>query len=346
VTLKVREAASGQSFNFNAPASGLEDRTASFNEFDSSELLNDLMFSRDDDNLGVQVQGLDPGQYEVFVIAREQDQADRTYAIDIGSSTSSSVAVGDFGPVHATDTPTSAPSEWVLNQNYYSEVITVEPGESVYVLVDVTSTAKPFGLFQGLQLVQLATLKAADFNSDGAVDNLDLIKWQSEFGVNNGADADDDGDSDGYDFLAWQRACEGSVSNLTTPMSTSAEDKASLAFLEASELEAEQQANLRASAIDLYRDLAAAWFSLSRTSSKLESKEVIFLGRSQHSSDSDRSASTLHRSVSSRQQVDWKSPQTYPHSIETADEGFSETKNWRSIGETVTELLSPHLLSL
>ncbi|MBN1851577.1 MAG: hypothetical protein JW829_02600 [Pirellulales bacterium] len=49
-----------------------------------------------------------------------------------------------------------------------------------------------------------------DFNSDGVVDNDDLVIWQEGFGTTSGADlsngdSDADGDVDGNDFLAWQQ---------------------------------------------------------------------------------------------------------------------------------------------
>ncbi len=44
-----------------------------------------------------------------------------------------------------------------------------------------------------------------DFNGDGRVDHLDLLKWQDDYGPDGGSDADGDGDSDGRDFLIWQR---------------------------------------------------------------------------------------------------------------------------------------------
>jgi hypothetical protein len=53
-------------------------------------------------------------------------------------------------------------------------------------------------------------LLAGDFNSDGRVDNADLVIWQEGYGQTSGAntsdgDADGDGDVDGRDFLTWQR---------------------------------------------------------------------------------------------------------------------------------------------
>jgi hypothetical protein len=48
-----------------------------------------------------------------------------------------------------------------------------------------------------------------DFNADGAFDQADLARWQSGFGMTEGAthwqgDADNDGDVDGADLMVWQ----------------------------------------------------------------------------------------------------------------------------------------------
>ena len=45
----------------------------------------------------------------------------------------------------------------------------------------------------------------ADFNKDGNVNDLDLIRWQANYGASAMADSDSDGDSDGADFVTWQR---------------------------------------------------------------------------------------------------------------------------------------------
>ena len=57
----------------------------------------------------------------------------------------------------------------------------------------------------GLELtLALDDVFAADFDSDGDVDGVDFLAWQSGFGVNASGDADFDGDTDGNDFLIWQ----------------------------------------------------------------------------------------------------------------------------------------------
>ncbi len=56
----------------------------------------------------------------------------------------------------------------------------------------------------------------ADFDTDGDVDNIDLLIWEAFFGTpGNGADADEDGDSDGNDFLTWQREFTGPAAPAT-----------------------------------------------------------------------------------------------------------------------------------
>jgi hypothetical protein len=63
-----------------------------------------------------------------------------------------------------------------------------------------------------------APVESGDFNSDGAVNGLDLAIWKSGFGATGAAalksagNADGDGDVDGRDFLIWQRGGSPSAS--------------------------------------------------------------------------------------------------------------------------------------
>ncbi|BBO31333.1 hypothetical protein [Lacipirellula parvula] len=54
-------------------------------------------------------------------------------------------------------------------------------------------------------------LLPGDFNNDGVVDDLDLTKWQADFGQNRLSDANADGVTDGADFLIWQRSAGASL---------------------------------------------------------------------------------------------------------------------------------------
>ena len=59
-----------------------------------------------------------------------------------------------------------------------------------------------------IYLVTNSLAHDADFDGNGVVDDLDLAKWEADFGQNSGSDANFDGDSDGADFLIWQRQNE------------------------------------------------------------------------------------------------------------------------------------------
>lgn len=66
---------------------------------------------------------------------------------------------------------------------------------------------------------------AADFNEDGFVDNLDLMKWETGYGISSSAshmdgDANEDGIVDGQDILIWQTEYTGpgSLAGLAAPV--------------------------------------------------------------------------------------------------------------------------------
>lgn len=215
VDVRVREASDGRSFDFDAPVDDLENRDGNFSGFYSPDLLSSLMFSRDNDDLGVRVEGLAPGEYQVYAIAREPDSgagtgSQRTYSFDIGASSSASVKFGDLGLGHVTATPSSAPDTWVENQNYYAETVTVAAGQSLYVLMDSTNSA--FGLLQGLQIVQRSITPEliGDYNQDGTVDAADYTVWRDQKGTtvepSTGADGTGDGIVDADDYSAWSGA--------------------------------------------------------------------------------------------------------------------------------------------
>ncbi|MEM9352104.1 MAG: glycosyl hydrolase [Planctomycetota bacterium] len=68
-------------------------------------------------------------------------------------------------------------------------------------VVDYTSTA----------VTLTVAGSVADFDFDGDVDDQDLAKWQTAFGMNAEGDADGDGDSDLQDLLVWQSEYTGSL---------------------------------------------------------------------------------------------------------------------------------------
>lgn len=56
------------------------------------------------------------------------------------------------------------------------------------------------------EIYRLVLDLSGDFNDNGTVDELDLLKWQADYAQGGGSDADDDEDTDGTDYLAWQRS--------------------------------------------------------------------------------------------------------------------------------------------
>ena len=75
----------------------------------------------------------------------------------------------------------------------------IDGGTTVGYYSDSTGTRHGF-----LAVILGPSTFAADFDFDVDVDVDDFIRWQMEFGVDDGADADGDGDSDGDDFVIWQ----------------------------------------------------------------------------------------------------------------------------------------------
>jgi hypothetical protein len=67
-----------------------------------------------------------------------------------------------------------------------------------------TGVAATLGI-DNITLAGAQPLLEADFNGDGAVNGLDLARWEGAFGVDGSADATGDGVSAGEDFLVWQR---------------------------------------------------------------------------------------------------------------------------------------------
>ena len=84
--------------------------------------------------------------------------------------------------------------------------------------------------YQVLSELETVVYDPADFDTDGDVDEQDLLLWQSNFG-GAGSDADDDGDTDGADFLAWQRQWTGDLSMIAASSQTVPEPSTTLLLL-------------------------------------------------------------------------------------------------------------------
>lgn len=180
VNLKIREANDGSPFNFAVGAAGLEDRTADYTGFHGTELMNDLVFTREFDDLGLQISDLPTGKYAVYTLLREPSAAGRTYSVDIGAGIGDTPSFGDFGLGNTTASPAEAPNEWTHRQNFYAETVEVFDGESLFVLID--STNDQYVSLQGLQVVRIEDVELPE-----NVYQIDI--GPTTEGVHNGSNA-------------------------------------------------------------------------------------------------------------------------------------------------------------
>lgn len=72
-------------------------------------------------------------------------------------------------------------------------------------------------LDDGVESLSFELIAAADFNSDGDVDQGDLKTWQDNFGSSAAGDANLNGLTDGDDYLIWQRQYTGAEGIATIP---------------------------------------------------------------------------------------------------------------------------------
>lgn len=73
-----------------------------------------------------------------------------------------------------------------------------------------------FAIFR-YAIAQDTPIIPADFDSNGTVDGVDLLQWESDYGINGDSDGDFDGDSDALDLLVWQRQA-GAGANLAAAL--------------------------------------------------------------------------------------------------------------------------------
>ena len=77
-----------------------------------------------------------------------------------------------------------------------------------------------------LEITSPLVFDAADFDTDGDVDDADLAIWQAAFGTSTAGDANGDNQTNGLDFLLWQQQYTGTL----VPISAVPEPSAFLLF--------------------------------------------------------------------------------------------------------------------
>jgi len=113
-------------------------------------LMSDWIFTNSNANLGIRVQGLAPGDYEVYAIVRERSELDRTYDVGIGVGNTSSIGALSVTSIGATTGNTN----WIDGENYADELVTVSSA-SDYITVIIDPTSAAYGTISGLQIVSV-----------------------------------------------------------------------------------------------------------------------------------------------------------------------------------------------
>jgi len=72
-------------------------------------------------------------------------------------------------------------------------------------------------LDDGVEQLSFELLQAADFDTDGDVDGVDLAFWTEAYSSGDGGDANLNGITDGDDYLIWQRQYTGPAGVATVP---------------------------------------------------------------------------------------------------------------------------------
>ena len=112
-------------------------------------LTGDWFFGVQNENLGVRVSGLAPGDYDVYSINREPVEPGRTYDVGIGVADTANLT--DLAVTSLTGQATNA-TAFVDGHNFATERVTVtSTADFITVIVDPTN--ERFGTISGLQIV-------------------------------------------------------------------------------------------------------------------------------------------------------------------------------------------------
>ena len=116
-------------------------------------------FGVGNENLGVRVSGLAPGDYDVYSINREPVEPGRTYDVGIGVADTANLT--DLAVTSLTGQATNA-TAFVDGHNFATERVTVtSTSDFITVIVDPTNAA--FGTISGLQIVAVGVPEPSSF---------------------------------------------------------------------------------------------------------------------------------------------------------------------------------------
>ncbi len=136
------------SFDQSLEASSLNIDPASGSLYDTP-LYGDWIFTRNDENVVVRVNGLAAGTYDVLLPLREEGQPDRTFDVFFGTQAADGSSDPVFGP--PVNGVAGLPATFTEGENFYRGNVSIQDNEYIVVMVDPTNAE--FGFVQGLQIV-------------------------------------------------------------------------------------------------------------------------------------------------------------------------------------------------
>ena len=146
--------------DWNAPIDrGRNNNASGSGDIYDTALTGSWFFGVNNENLGVRVSGLAPGDYDVYSINREPVEPGRTYDVGIGVADTANLT--DLAVTSLTGQATNA-TAFVDGHNFATERVTVtSTSDFITVIVDPTNAA--FGTISGLQIVAVGVPEPSSF---------------------------------------------------------------------------------------------------------------------------------------------------------------------------------------
>lgn len=144
----------GGSGNADYSTSPRQSGSTSGNNVFDNDLWENWLFSTGGNNIFVRVEGLDPGEYDVYALAREHTESGRTYngyaGIDAGGDSDD-----DISDLNLIGTGIPAPDQTALDEleDYFTTSVTIAAGDALIVAIDPTNA--DFATLSGLQIVEV-----------------------------------------------------------------------------------------------------------------------------------------------------------------------------------------------
>lgn len=124
-------------------------------------LWENWIFTRNNDNLFVRLEGLLAGEYDVYALVREPNQLGRTYDAYLGTDAGSS-ADDEIGDLTSIGVGTNANDQSSLDEleDFFTSTITLNSGDALVLAIDPTN--EQFATLEGMQIVSTNVVSPCD----------------------------------------------------------------------------------------------------------------------------------------------------------------------------------------